>query len=216
MMKLYHYDHCPFCVRARMIIGLRDLNVEQIALANDDEATPIGLVGKKMVPILIKEDGTAMGESLDIVRYLDEYAGGERLDDTVRPELQTWLNQVNAYSGQLLSPRSTRIGLPEFATESARAYYTAKKSAQYGDFAENLARTDELLARLHADLPALVPLISAPDRLGTRLGYEDIITFPLLRNLTMVKGAHYPAEIRRYVEAMSAHSRVPLFDERAI
>ena len=126
-MKLYHYDHCPFCVRARMIIGLRGLDVEQIPLANDDEATPIGLVGKKMVPILIKEDGTAMGESLDIVRYLDEYTGGERLDETVRPALQAWLDKVNAYSGQLLSPRSTRIGLPEFATESARAYYTAKK-----------------------------------------------------------------------------------------
>ena len=32
----------------------------------------------------------------------------------------------------------------------------------------------------------------------------------------MVKGVRYPAEIRRYVEAMSAHSRVPLFDDRAI
>ena len=229
-MKLYHYDHCPFCVRARMIIGLRGLNVEQIPLANDDEATPIGLVGKKMVPILIKDDGTAMGESLDIVRYLDEYAGKERLDETIRPEVQAWLNQVNEYSGQLLSPRSTRIGLPEFATESARAYYTAKKSAQYGDFAENLARTDELLARLHEDLPAtdeylaqlhadlpeLAALIYSEGHIGERLGYEDIITFPVLRNLTMVKGVHYPAEIRRYVEAMSAHSRVPLFDDRAV
>lgn len=216
-MKLYYYDHCPFCTRARMIVGLRGLvDVEQIPLANDDEATPIGLVGKKMVPILIKADGTAMGESLDIVRYLDEYAGGERLDDTIRPALQAWLDTVNAYSNQLLSPRSTRIGLPEFATESARAYYTAKKSAAYGDFAENLARSDELLARLHADLPALLPLITAPDHLGARLGYEDIITFPLLRNLTMVKGVAYPPEIRRYVETMSAKCRVPLFDDRAI
>ena len=200
-MKLYYYDHCPFCTRARMIIGLRGLDVEQVALANDDEATPIGLVGKKMVPILIKADGTAMGESLD---------------DTIRPALQAWLDTVNAYSNQLLSPRSTRIGLPEFATESARAYYTAKKSAAYGDFAENLARSDELLARLHADLPALLPLITAPDHLGARLGYEDIITFPLLRNLTMVKGVAYPPEIRRYVETMSAKCRVPLFDDRAI
>ncbi|MGN6905595.1 glutaredoxin, partial [Neisseria sp. P0015.S010] len=24
-MKLYIYDHCPFCVRARMIFGLRDV-----------------------------------------------------------------------------------------------------------------------------------------------------------------------------------------------
>ena len=24
-MKLYVYDHCPFCVRARMIFGLKNL-----------------------------------------------------------------------------------------------------------------------------------------------------------------------------------------------
>lgn len=215
-MKLYHYDHCPFCVRARMIIGLRGLDVAQVALANDDEATPIGLVGKKMVPILVKDDGTAMGESLGIVRYLDEYAGGEHLDDAIRPAVQAWLDKVNTYSNQLLSPRSVRIGLPEFATESARAYFTAKKSAAYGDFAENLARTDELLARLHADLPALVPLVASTEHLGTRLGYEDIITFPLLRNLTMVKGVQYPSAVQRYVETMSANSRVPLFADRAI
>ena len=55
-MKLYVYDHCPFCVRARMIFGLKNLPVELVVLANDDEATPIGLVGKKVVPILVKED----------------------------------------------------------------------------------------------------------------------------------------------------------------
>ena len=50
-MKLYIYDHCPFCVRARMIFGLRDVAVEEIVLANDDEATPIGMIGSKQVPI---------------------------------------------------------------------------------------------------------------------------------------------------------------------
>ena len=53
-MKLYIYDHCPFCVRARMIFGLRQIPVELIHLANDDEATPIGLIGAKQVPILQK------------------------------------------------------------------------------------------------------------------------------------------------------------------
>ena len=67
-MKLYVYDHCPFCVRARMIFGLKNLPVELVVLANDDEATPIGLVGKKVVPILVKEDGTAMPESLAVSR----------------------------------------------------------------------------------------------------------------------------------------------------
>ncbi|POU69340.1 glutaredoxin, partial [Pantoea sp. PSNIH4] len=27
-MKLYIYDHCPFCVKARMIFGLKNLPVE--------------------------------------------------------------------------------------------------------------------------------------------------------------------------------------------
>ena len=71
-MKLYIYDHCPFCVRARMIFGLRDVAVEEVVLANDDEATPIGMIGSKQVPILQKEDGSFMGESLDIVRYIDQ------------------------------------------------------------------------------------------------------------------------------------------------
>ena len=215
-MKLYIYDHCPFCVRARMIFGLRSLPVEIEVFANDDEAGPTALIGEKVVPILIKPDGTAMDESLDIVRFVDEYAGKERLDETIRPEIQVWLDKVSKYSSSLTAPRCVQIGLPEFATESARAYYIAKKTGAYGDFAENIARTDEYLAQLHADLPELAALIHSEAHIGERLGYEDIITFPVLRNLTMVKGVHYPAEIRRYVEAMSAHSRVPLFDDRAV
>ncbi len=54
-MKLYVYDHCPFCVRARMIFGLKNLPVELVVLANDDEATPIGLVGKKLYQFLSKK-----------------------------------------------------------------------------------------------------------------------------------------------------------------
>ena len=95
-MKLYIYDHCPFCVRARMIFGLRDVAVEEVVLANDDEATPIGMIGSKQVPILQKEDGSFMGESLDIVRYIDQ----GRLKETVRPEVQAWLDIGTAAHGQ--------------------------------------------------------------------------------------------------------------------
>jgi len=62
-----------------MIFGLTQTPVELIPLANDDEATPIGLIGAKQVPILQKADGSHMGESLDIVRYIDAQAGDSRL-----------------------------------------------------------------------------------------------------------------------------------------
>ena len=131
-MKLYIYDHCPFCVRARMIFGLRQIPVELIHLANDDEATPIGLIGAKQVPILQKADGSHMGESLDIVRYIDAQAGDSRLNETIRPSIQAWADQVGAYYNQLLFPRSIQLGLPEFATPSAVVYFILKKEASIG------------------------------------------------------------------------------------
>ena len=117
-MKLYTYDHCPYCVKARMIFGLRGIGFEHIILANDDEATPIKLIGKKMVPILVKENGDAMGESLDIVRYVDSLSD-QQLDQNIRPDITQWLNTVRNYANHLAMPRVIKLGLAEFATQSA-------------------------------------------------------------------------------------------------
>lgn len=61
-MKLYIYDHCPFCVKARMIFGLKNIPVELNVLQNDDEATPTRMIGQKMVPILQKDDSRYLPE----------------------------------------------------------------------------------------------------------------------------------------------------------
>ena len=61
-MKLYHYVHCPFCVRVRMGLGYLGINFESIVLAYDDEKTPVKLTGKKMLPILVSDDGKAHNE----------------------------------------------------------------------------------------------------------------------------------------------------------
>ena len=155
-MKLYVYDHCPFCVRARMIFGLKNLPVELVVLANDDEATPIGLVGKKVVPILVKEDGTAMPESLDIVHYVDEYFGEKILSEHVRPEIETWLKEVGSYYGHLTTARFTKIGLAEFETQSAagRAYFQPPAAA--GDSGE-FPGAAALLPLLYRSLRRSVP-----------------------------------------------------------
>jgi len=64
-LKLYIYDHCPFCVKARMIFGLKNIPVELVVMMNDDEATPNRLIGQKMAPILMIEDGSCMQKSMD-------------------------------------------------------------------------------------------------------------------------------------------------------
>ncbi len=51
-MKLYIYEHCPFCSRARMAFGLKEVPVElSVVMANDAE-TPVRKIGRKALPIL--------------------------------------------------------------------------------------------------------------------------------------------------------------------
>lgn len=215
-MKLYVYDHCPYCVRARMIFGLKNLPFELIVLANDDEATPISLVGKKVVPILVKNDGTAMLESLDIVRYVDDNFGEKVLHWQARPEIEDWVKTVGSYYNHLLSPRFVQMGLPEFETQSAVDYFTKKKTEFIGDFQQNLDETVNYLIRLHQDLENLVPLIKSSSALNGDLSLEDILVFPMLRNLSCVRDVQFPAEIRAYLENMSAQTGVALYFDKAI
>lgn len=213
-MKLYIYDHCPFCVRARMAAGLFGADVEEIVMANDDEATPIGMIGAKQVPILQKEDGSFMGESLDVVRYLNREG---RLKDETRPEIQSWLDKVGEYNLKLVQPRVIKLRLPEFETPEAVKYFTDKKEKSIGSFAANLEKTGQYVQRLNGDLAELETLMTEGGAgLNGEIGMEDILVFPILRNLTVVRGVEWPQKVMDYLLHMSEASGVPLYFDRAL
>lgn len=50
---VYVYDHCPFCVRVRLALGIKNVKHNVIFLMNDDIPTPTKLVGKKVAPIFV-------------------------------------------------------------------------------------------------------------------------------------------------------------------
>jgi len=81
-MKLHIYEHCPFCVRARMIFGIKKIPFELRVMSEADAETPTSMVGKKIAPILEKDDGTFMAGSRDIVHYVDGQCGGRFLKGT--------------------------------------------------------------------------------------------------------------------------------------
>ena len=132
-MKLYIYDHCPYCLKARMIFGLKNIPVELIALLNDDEVTPTRMIGQKMAPILQKDDSRYMPESMDIVHYVDKLDGKPLLTGARNPAIETWLRKVNGYANRLLIPRFAKSAFDEFATPEARAYFVKKKEAAIGN-----------------------------------------------------------------------------------
>ena len=50
---VYVYDHCPFCVRVRLALGIKNIKHTVVFLQNDDIKTPTKLIGKKIAPIFV-------------------------------------------------------------------------------------------------------------------------------------------------------------------
>ena len=194
-MKLYIYDHCPFCLKARMIFGLKNIPVELIALLNDDEVTPTRMIGQKMAPILQKDDSRYMPESMDIVHYVDKLDGKPLLTGARNPAIETWLRKVNGYANRLLIPRFAKSAFDEFATPEARAY-----------FVKNISD----------DLRALDKSIVQPNAVNGELSEDDIHLFPLLRNLTLVAGVNWPSRVAAYRDNMAKQTQINLLSSMAI
>ncbi|MFO6298852.1 glutaredoxin 2 [Rahnella selenatireducens] len=214
-MRLYVYEHCPFCVKARMIFGLKNIPVEIKVLLNDDEKTPISMVGKKMVPILQKQDGGFMPESMDIVHYVDKSDAKPLLTGPLNASIATWLRHVSEYMGRLLLPRFAAAPLEEFSTPEARKYFSDKKQAASGDFQEHLKHSEGLVKKISQDLRALDKLIVEPNAVNGELSEDDINLWPVLRSLTIVQGIEWPSRVQAYRDNMAKQTQVNLFTRLA-
>ena len=76
-MRLYLFEHCSICFRVRMAAALKRLHLQETVVLEDDSHTMTRLVGKRVVPILVKDDGQPMLESMDMVGYIDGLGGYE-------------------------------------------------------------------------------------------------------------------------------------------
>ena len=222
-MTLYIYDHCPYCVKARMIFGLKSIPVQLKTLLNDDEKTPISMIGVKMVPVLEivseKKGRIFMPESLDIIRHADKenpLVSSWEED----PALSEWLEENGFLSYELAMPRWVRSGMEEFQTESARKYFTAKKEAMIGPFSEALAKTDALIKEMKRSLKKLESLLppaeDGPFFKGKKLTVNDFHLFAFLRALSIVKKPAFPPKTARYMKVLSKRSAVPLNHDIAL
>lgn len=117
---VYVYDHCPFCVRVRLALGVKNVKHNVHFFQNDDIPSPTKLIGKKIAPIFaIPADDFIMGESLDIIAKIDEDerfgTPGQILPATARKDLKAWQKSVQVLLRTLQRPRYVATGLlPEF------------------------------------------------------------------------------------------------------
>ena len=200
-MRLYMFEHCSLCFRVRMAAALKRLHLQETAVLDDDSDTMIALVGKRVIPILVKDTGQPMLESMDMVAYIDSL--GERvLTGPERSDVAAWADKVVAKTGPLTMPRYPLLGLPEFATVAALDHYNLRKRKAFGDFVELRANTRQHIKELMPDLEELDGLIESPTAINGTLSLDDIRVLPLLRSAAVVKGLRFPPKVRDYFETM--------------
>lgn len=215
-MKLYVFDHCPYCIRTLLAFGLKKQPVEVVYIREDDSETPTKMIGKQMVPILEYESGKYMPESLDIVNYVDgKFDPTKIFIEAQNPLISQWVEENARMINYLVMPRYAKMDLPELDTPSARALYRERHEKHYGNFDEHYAKSDEYKKSMEKSLSQLAEYIDLQRIEAEKYSLDDIILFPFLKGLTAVKGLLFPDKVQKYTLLLAKQANLELFDHKA-
>lgn len=181
--------------------------------------------GKKSLPILQYDGGQCITESLDIVKHLDQLQEfGPPMLMSYSPANAALLPSVNPEHlfkrpfGKLVLPRLARCNLPELNTASDRQYFKEKKEAMIGDLNDNLHNTPQLSHELSTHtMGVLSELLPNTDNAKQpKLLFDDLLMWPMLRLLTVVKQLHIPSDVRTYISRWSSATGLRTFEHDAM
>ncbi|MCG6904793.1 MAG: glutaredoxin 2 [Rhodobacter sp.] len=200
-MKLLMFEHCSLCFRVRMIAAFKGIHLAEQVVEDDDSAAMTDLVGRRVIPILVLDDGTPMLESWDMVDYIDAI-GTPVLTGRERPEIAALADRMLKITPFLTMPRYPLLPLPEFRTVAARDHFILRKRESYPDLTLLRARTRDYLAELGPVLDALDAEIDSPQAINGTLSRDDLRIVPLLRSAAVVEGLTMPRLVEGYFRNM--------------
>jgi glutaredoxin 2 len=210
-MKLYVYDHCPYCNRVRFLAGLKHIALDIVHLSYADNETTVALVGKRAVPILQQDDGSLMLESMDIAHYLDAHSGTPWLSDSGTPAVEDWLTRLNLSLQTLTYPLWLVSGSSEFQSEAAKLEWVQRKGPLIGGFehsAESIAGHKQAVNGLLQEAEQLLDGRLDADR---SINADELKMFTVLRNLCLVEGLQWPTALRQWLQRRSEQSGMALY-----
>ncbi len=200
-MELFHYAHCPFCVRVRMALGFLNKDYRSIVLDYDDEDTPISLTGKKMLPILKPEGHKPMNESLDIIKYLDTHDQLKIQEYLIQQEsIDDLLNMIGKEVHNMAMPYW--IWTPEF-NETSRAYFQKKKEAKRGPFKNLIPRREEFINNLEPHLKIIESSLQ-PFYKSSQMTFSDIAIAAHLWGMYVVPEFQFSPKIHDYLQSIKS------------
>ncbi|EGU32631.1 glutaredoxin 2 [Vibrio scophthalmi LMG 19158] len=218
-MKLHTFDSCPFCVRVKTVMGLKNIDGETSPMTLGQ--LPASLEGKLerfSVPVLEFQtrDGkhTVMVESLDIIRYLDQQDQPMFTSYEVSEALNNLLKRLYPIAAQLLYPRMPRLNLPELSTPDALSMFVeSRKDALNQPIEQALQKTEEYLPELKRLLEEMESLLDIDALVsGERsLNIDDIAAFSELRNYTMIAELEMSERMMSFVRFIASRSGTSLY-----
>lgn len=199
-MKLYHYLHCPFCIRIRMVLGHLQQSYDSIVLPYDDEKTPIDLMGVKMLPIMQIEDRIS-NESLDIISMLDKDDKLGTIESVKNySSLEPILNEIGSNVHSLAMPYW--IWTAEFNEES-RNYFQKKKEVKRGPFSELVKKQGSFINGLQETLKQHSDLFETPVTKET-VQLNDILIASHLWGMYVVPEFQFEPKVHHYLQSVKA------------
>ena len=205
MEKLFHYVHCPFCVRVRLAAGYYGQAYQSVVLEYSDESTPTQMIGKKMLPIWQKDDASFMNESLDIIVYLDlkhnkKLKVQDYLSSPAFNELDLLLNQMGKALHSLVMPHW--IFTAEFDPKN-REYFQKKKEATRGSFKDLVANRAKLEQELHPFLQQIENEFSSFYK-SKDFSLADILLASHLWGLYMLPEFQFSPKMHKYLQEVKS------------
>lgn len=198
-MKLYHYVHCPFCVRVRMAAGLLKHTYESVILPYNDIDTPTDLTGVKMLPIA-QIGSKTLNESLDIIKELDTEGrfSIEKMSQEIS-DLDSLLSKIGSDVHSLAMPYW--MWTPEFNSKS-REYFQTKKEVKRGPFSKLVQKRSEFIQNLELTLQELEKSLT-PYYKSSELGILDILIASHLWGMYIVPEFQFQPLMHQYLQSVA-------------
>jgi glutaredoxin 2 len=214
-MKLFVYNHCPYCVKSRLVADLSSLDYELVFLANDDEKSHIDRIGSKQVPFLEKADGIFLKESIGVCEYIAKLKNFDIAKSQINDEIKNILAELPDDYRRIIYPRIPHHPKNEcdFPTQSAKNYFLNKKSKYIGDMGLLLSHPPmDAIYGINRALKNLDKYVQAPFFNSDEFSWDDIEIFPIFFILTMARDLlNIPINIEKYMRNIESKTNIELY-----
>ena len=207
-MKLYIYEHCPFSARVRYVAGMLNLAVDVITIDYDDSRTTAEIIGRKQVPLLVKGDGEAIADSLDIINHFFKLA--DLVETSVPSEsVLDWQGCAFLPLQKVGYPRWSTMDLQEFTTDSSKKAWRSNKETEALNFDALLADTPVIAEEVERAIRKAAELLNLDSDKCMKL-VDAAIIFSLLRGFFSAAEINWDLSVKEWMESVSKKTNVKL------